>query len=35
LPQIFVTEKKLGIEVTYWGAPLTEILKNGEPLLTV
>ncbi len=27
--------KALGIEVTYWGKPLTEILKNGEPLLTV
>jgi hypothetical protein len=29
------TLKELGIEVTYWGKPLTEILKNGEPLLTV
>jgi hypothetical protein len=29
------TLKQLGIEVTYWGKPLTEILKNGEALLTV
>jgi hypothetical protein len=32
-----VTEvlEKLGIEVKYWGEPLTEILKKNEPLLTV
>ncbi|MDZ7598439.1 MAG: DsrE family protein [Desulfobacterales bacterium] len=29
------TLKGLGIEVKYWGAPLTEILKNDEALLTV
>jgi len=35
--QLGVSEKleELGIEVKYWGTPLTEILKNGEPLLTV
>lgn len=27
--------KQLGIEVKYWGAPLTEILKKDEALLTV
>lgn len=25
----------LGIEVKYWGIPLTEIIKAGEPLLTI
>lgn len=25
----------LGIEVIYWGVPLTELLKNGERLLTI
>ncbi|HCY86787.1 MAG TPA: DsrE family protein [Desulfobacteraceae bacterium] len=25
----------LGVEVKYWGAPLTEILKSNEKLLTV
>lgn len=32
-----VTEKlkSLGIEVKYWGAPLTEIIKSGQPLLTL
>jgi hypothetical protein len=32
-----VTEalENLQIEVKYWGEPLTEILKNNEPLLTV
>ncbi|MBN1102571.1 MAG: DsrE family protein [Deltaproteobacteria bacterium] len=29
------TLEKLHIEVKYWGLPLTEILKNDEPLLTV
>ncbi len=29
------TLEKLGIEVKYWGVPLTEILKEGETLLTV
>lgn len=35
--QLGVTEalEKLRIEVKYWGQPLTEILKNNEPLLTV
>lgn len=35
--QLGVEEKliSLGIEVIYWGAPLTEILKNDEKLLTV
>jgi hypothetical protein len=27
--------ESLGIEVKYWGKPLTEILKNGRKLLTV
>ncbi len=27
--------EKLCIEVKYWGAPLTEILTNGEKLLTI
>ncbi|MCG8614746.1 MAG: DsrE family protein [Desulfobacterales bacterium] len=25
----------LGVEVKYWGAPLTEILKSNEKLLTI
>ncbi|MGO9121876.1 MAG: hypothetical protein ACLQPD_30225 [Desulfomonilaceae bacterium] len=25
----------LGIEVKYWGTPLTEIIKSGQPLLTI
>lgn len=35
--QLGVTEalKKLGVEVKYWGKPLTEILKAGEKLLTI
>ncbi len=35
--QLGVTEalEKLQIEVKYWGQPLTEVLKNNEPLLTV
>jgi hypothetical protein len=35
--QLGVTEalENLGIEVKYWGQPLTEILKNNESLLTV
>ena len=35
--QLGVTEalEKQRIEVKYWGEPLTEILKNNEPLLTV
>ena len=35
--QLGVTEnlEKLNIEVKYWGAPLTEILKNEEALLTI
>ena len=35
--QLGVTEalKGLGIEVKYWGAPLTELLKNDHALLTV
>ena len=27
--------EKLGIEVKYWGDPLTKILKNDEKLLTI
>jgi hypothetical protein len=27
--------ENLQIEVKYWGQPLTEVLKNNEPLLTV
>ena len=35
--QLGVTEtlEKLGIEVKYWGLPLTEILKSNEHLLTI
>jgi len=35
--QLEVTDnlEKLGIEVIYWGAPLTDILKKDEKLLTV
>ena len=35
--QLGVTEalENLHIEVKYWGQPLTEVLKNNEPLLTV
>ena len=35
--QLGVTDtlEKLSIEVKYWGAPLTEILKNNEKLLTI
>jgi len=35
--QLGVTEdlEKLGIEVKYWGVPLTEILTNDEKLLTI
>jgi len=27
--------KELGIEVIYWGVPLTDLLKEDEKLLTV
>jgi hypothetical protein len=27
--------ESLNIEVKYWGKPLTEILKNGEKLITI
>jgi hypothetical protein len=32
-----VTEKlqTLGLEVKYWGQPLTEIIKSGQFLLTI
>ncbi len=35
--QLGVSRKfeEMGIEVKYWGAPLTEILKNNEKLLTI
>ena len=35
--QLGVTEalEKLDVEVKYWGAPLTELLKNEEKLLPV
>ena len=35
--QLGVTEtlENLGIEVKYWGMPLTEVLKNNEHLLTI
>jgi len=35
--QLGVTEslKSLGIEVKYWGQPLTELLKAGAKLLTI
>ncbi|MBU1340684.1 MAG: DsrE family protein [Proteobacteria bacterium] len=35
--QLGVTQtlEKLNIEVKYWGIPLTDILKNGEHLLTI
>jgi len=35
--QLGVTEllEGQGIEVTYWGVPLTEILSSGERLLTI
>ena len=35
--QLGVTDalEEMGIEVKYWGAPLTEILKNEEVLLTI
>lgn len=35
--QLGVTDnlEKLGIEVIYWGVPLTEILQNDETLLTI
>ena len=26
---------RLGIEVKYWGVPLTALLKNGETILTI
>jgi len=29
------TLEKLKIEVKYWGMPLTEVLINGEKLLTI
>jgi hypothetical protein len=35
--QLGVTEtlEKLQIEVKYWGLPLTEIIKNNQPLLSI
>ena len=35
--QLGATEKlmAMGIEVKYWGQPLTELLKNSEQLLTI
>ncbi len=35
--QLNVTKhlEKMNIEVKYWGKPLTDLLKNGDPLLTV
>ena len=35
--QLGVTDEleKLGIEVIYWGVPLTDILKEDEKLLTI
>jgi len=35
--QLGVTEKleSLGIEVKYWGEPLTELIKSGKFLLTI
>lgn len=35
--QLGVTEtlEKLGIEVIYWGQPLTDLLKSNEHLLTI
>jgi hypothetical protein len=35
--QLGVTEEleKMGVEVKYWGVPLTEVLKNNEALLTI
>jgi len=35
--QLGVTEalEEVGIEVKYWGEPLTELLKSGEKLLTI
>jgi len=35
--QLGVTDtlEKLGIEVIYWGIPLTEVLKENECLLTI
>ena len=35
--QLGVTEtlENLDIEVKYWGVPLTDILANGEKLLTI
>ena len=35
--QLGVTEtlETLNIEVKYWGVPLTDVLKNGEQLLTI
>ena len=35
--QLGVTDalREVGIEVKYWGEPLTEILKTGEKLLTI
>lgn len=35
--QLEVTEtlEGLGIEVMYWGVPLTDLLKNDETLITI
>jgi len=35
--QLGVSEKlaELNVEVIYWGAPLTEVIKDGEHLITV
>jgi hypothetical protein len=31
----FQQDIELNIEVKYWGVPLTEVLTNGEKLLTI
>jgi hypothetical protein len=35
--ELGVTDKLIaqGIEVKYWGQPLTDIIKSGQPLLTI
>jgi hypothetical protein len=32
---VTATLERLGIEVKYWGAPLTQILKDDEVILTI
>lgn len=27
--------REMGVEVIYWGSPLTELIKNGEHLITI